>query len=173
MDADAPLAQLARTKKDGADIAQQIRDRSLRVRGAREWIGFFEFAVWCFLRRRNILLNMGAAWVSVDDLYPALRSRTRGPESQEAIHIAATYWDQEMNAWGAIHDAYRHKVQHYVIAFPVGKPSSDESVFRRLGFQLKALGHMLILTDTRGDCGIDALSYHDNNFQHTSPTEWK
>ena len=155
-----------------AKIAAAIRARAEVVKRPREFIGFFEFASWCWLRHRNINLNIGRSWVSLEELYPRLQERTRGPDKQEPIHIAAAYWDQKRQHWGAVHDAYRNAVQHYLIAFPFQNPRSADR-YARLDVQLQQMGYMMILTAAQGDCGIDALAYHDNDFIHTSAVEWK
>ena len=124
------------------------------------------------MRRRNICFNIGLNWVSLEDLYPRLQERTQSPERQPPIHIAAAYWDPHRQHWGAVHDEYRHVAQHYLIAFPAGPPKSGVPR-ARLDVQLQQLGYMMILTVAQGDCGIDALAYHDNDFLHTSAVEWK
>ena len=156
-----------------AEIAVAIRARAHVVNRPREYIGLFEFASWCWLRHRNIKLNIGRSWVSLEELHPCLQEHTRGPDQQEPIHIAAAYWDDKCQHWGAVHDAHKHALDlHYLIAFPFGKARSADC-YARLDVQLQQMGYMMILTVAQGDCGIDALAYHDNDFIHTSPVEWK
>ena len=112
--------------------------------------------VWCFLSRRNILLNVGQNWVSIDELYPVLQERTRGPASQPPIHIAATHWSEEVARVGCHtrrlpgpRAALRHSVSR-------GRTQVGERM-RKWDLQLKELGRMLILTVAQGNCGIDVL----------------
>ena len=158
---------------DAAVIADLIRNRAATIRRPREYIGLFEFATWCWARSRNVLLNMGTEWVSMDDWYPYLQARTRGQDSKDAVHIAAAYWNGAH--WCAVHDAYKTAVRHYVIAYPCGLPiaSAEAVVVPRLDMQLRNLGFMLITTAAQGDCGIDALAYYDNEYQRRGPEDWK
>ena len=84
----------------------------------------FEFAIWCWLRGRNIRLNIGTHWLSMDEWCPSLQERTRCRASLTPIHIAAGIYNRKAKKWFVVHDAYRHAVQHYVIAFPLQKPPS-------------------------------------------------
>ena len=110
-----------------------------------EYIGLFEFASWSWLRRRNILLCMGAQWVSIDTLFPMLQERTRGSVKKGDIHIAAAYWNPDKQHWSAVHNEYRKEVQHYVIAVPAREPLSTRLV-EPLDLQLQQLGCIMIPT---------------------------
>ena len=70
-------------------LAGAIRARAQVARVPRQYMGLFEFAVWCWLRRRNIRLNIGRNWVSLEEWFPRLQERARCPDSQPPIHIAA------------------------------------------------------------------------------------
>ena len=168
------LSPASFSKPPGGDakVAVAIRARARTVKRPMQYIGFFEFVAWCWLRCRNIFLNIGRNWVSLEELYPRLQMRTRGPDKQDPIHLAAAYWDADLQQWGAVHDEYRHAVQHYVIAFPFGK-SRSAGRYARLEVQLQQMGYVMILTAAQGDCGIDALAYHDNDFLHATAVEWK
>ena len=155
-----------------SSVERQIHARANVVKRPGKYIGFFELVTWCSMRRRNILLNMGQNWLSVDELYPGLQERTRGAETQPPIHIAGCFWDEELQTWAAIHDPMEQTLTHYVVAIPFGAPRSQEKC-RSLAYQLQALGFMLIPTVAQGDCGIDALAYYDNGLIDMGPVGWQ
>ena len=104
--------------RGSASLAEEIRDRADCVQRLGEWIGFFEFACWRWLRCRNIRLRIGAQWLSMGEYFPMLQERTRGPNSGEPVHVAAACWNASQNHWSAVREEYRHALQHYVIAVP-------------------------------------------------------
>ena len=158
--------------RGSASLADEIRHRADIVQRLGQWIGFFEFACWCWLRCRNIRLCMGTHWLSIDEYFPMLQERTRGPNSGEPVHVAAAVWNASQKQWSAVHEAYKHALQHYVIAVPVREPISD-SIVESLDLQLQQLGFIMIPTAAQGDCGIDALVFHENNLVYASPAQWK
>ena len=169
-----PAAPLGSGAVQGqAAVAKQIVARAATVRRQGEYIGFFEFAIWCFLRRRNLCLNLGTKWVHLDELHPMLQEYTRAQDSKTSAHIAGCHWDDELSTWAAIHEEYKFALGHYVAAVPLDDKPPTQEVCRTLQYQLYALGYMIIGTAAQGDCGIDALAYYDNDFVDLGLVEYR
>ena len=165
-------AAAAEAEVKNRSLTTQIVNRATIVQRPFNPIGFFEFAVWCFMRKRNINLCIGTNWVAIDELYPALQVHTRSPDSKAAIHIVGCCWDEELNAWAALHDLQEQELSHYVIASQVG-PAVSENLHPRLDLQMKELGYMVICTAAQGDCGIDALVFYDLGMDRGGAAHWK
>ena len=138
-------------------IAAAIRQRGLEVKDPGEYIGMFEFCVWCAMRRRPLDLIFGRTRTAIAELHPFLGELVVGATQQQAT-VAACCWDEAMGDWKAVHDQYRDVVSHYVAAqrFQSSVPLAEAEI-PRLKLQLKAMGYFMAATASQGDCGIDAL----------------
>lgn len=148
-----------------AGIADAMSDRAEIIRELGEYIGFFEFMVWGFLRSVELLMLFGDHLVNLPELFG-------GSLPVVALENPCRVAAVRLRKGGRMDAASGNPpiINHYVIALPIvgvhsaaahsslpdksGKAGSAAVAARRAGLALK-------LTNAEGDCGIDCMVFFD------------
>ena len=147
---------------DSEPLAEQMVRRALEVRRMGTYIGAFELVAWSVLRNVKVGLVVGGSVHQMREWFlPAL---PEPPDSAGTHHLVAC----TIGIRGTLHPvdtfASMPTFRHYVIGVPLPGRSrtSVDPVSGSAGLRAVCLrmGFAVVETQCAGDCGIDALCYH-------------
>ena len=155
------------------EMQRRIRRRGAAVRAMGEYIGLWELAVWSHLRRRAVWIAMGDGWVELAETVGPVLQGVLATSAGRPAHLAGCHWNAALNEWAPVqlHDA--SLVRHWVIAHVTHEAEAEFRRHERLSSHLQGMGCTMIPTQTQGDCGIDALSFYDQELNTSGPLAWK
>lgn len=149
-----------------ADVARSIRRRAAEVRHMGEYIGFWEWVVWSFLRDVPVHMLFGSTIVDVRRVFgPA------APAPKGGIHrVAAVQCSGGGYRSAAVQTNRGHVpiVNHFLVGTATNAVVNVEeatSLREIRGDKCAAraamrVGWVLKHTTRAGDCGIDVMAYH-------------
>ena len=158
-----------------ADFAGQIRTRAETVYAMGEYIGMFELMIYSALRQRRVLVCFGTEVIDATQLFaPWLVGSWDSPYVSPSGSLsarAARFAGCVPGAGGkllAVRTKYGYpRISHWVIGIPldgppcVGDTASSASATVDAKQAARKAGCNLRRTELRGNCGIDAMLYHD------------
>jgi hypothetical protein len=151
-----------------SEIAHAMRLRADELQMLGEYIGFFEWLVWAVMRQVGVHILMGSNVVDVLSLF----GHGLGGFEPVDIHRVAAVRGSPC-AWlsAAVHGTTGWTSNHFMIGCLIAGraeislsdvlPHKSSTIAQAAWMDAKDAGWALKETAANGDCGIDAMAYHE------------
>jgi hypothetical protein len=151
-----------------SEIAHSMRLRADEMQMLGEYIGFFEWLVWAVLRQVRVHILMGS---NVVDVLSMFGDGLGGFEPVDTHRVVAVRGSPRGWLSAEVHGTSGWTSNHFMIGcllagreevpLSTSLPHKSSTVDQAAWRDASDVGWALKETDATGDCGIDAMAYHD------------